>query len=648
MVNRSFKIGAMLVLMVVFGAEGTLWADSPLSLDEWVERLKGLEGHKEAAFKVGPELVTLEPNFGVDVVTAAWPELTDYKVKTGLLKAFHFGKSLRPKKHPRVLKILHLGMSDKNEKVRQYAATYVKEYALEDFAGRSQAYTQWYEKYGDLEIEEVVPSNQLRRRPFVEEKLREIVEEFQKGNLERVKKLAHKIGELRHPYAIPTLIGIIDADNSYDTIYGIGYFALSNSVTLGPVTAVDFSPYHDGPWWRRWWDKNKSRFPEYIEQIQIPNLPRTEHGKGYEPYPENMDSLQGKLDYIPKALETGGDISIYLSAEITKHKDPRAIPYLIGLIVADDTYDTVYGVGYYGLSKLTDVPYDKKHDADWWTKWWQEHKSEYPLEIQQINIPDYRKMMIVWKQLKKERARKGALKDVADIPSLDLVVNNNRKMRYFLIGAGQNAKIPQEGYNLVVIMPGGGGGENFHPFVRRIYKNSLGKDFLVAQPVAFKWHEKQRIVWPTKVHPTIGQKFATEDFTEAVINDVKKRHKINDKNIFTLTWSSSGPAAYAISLQKNTAVKGSFVMASVFRRNWLPPLATAKGHVYYLLHSPQDKICPFSHAKQAKAVLTEVGAVVRLDTYEGGHGWRGNVYGSVRGGITWLMEQTQSPGSSKY
>ncbi len=277
MIKQFPKIGVIVVLAAIFVARGTWGADKPLSFEQWVERLKGLEGHKEAAFKVGPELVTLEPDFGMEVVTAAWPELTDYKVKTGLLKAFQFSKRLRPKKHPYVLRVLHLGMSDKDEKVRQYAATYIREYALEDFTKKSEAYSQWYKKYGDLEIEEVIPSNQLRRRPFVEEQLREIVEEFKKGNLRQVKKLAHKIGEFRHPYAIPTLIGIIDADNSYDTIYGIGYFALSNSVTLGPVTGVEFSPYHDGPWWRRWWDKNKSRFPEYIQQIQIPNLPKTEH-----------------------------------------------------------------------------------------------------------------------------------------------------------------------------------------------------------------------------------------------------------------------------------------------------------------------------------------------------------------------------------
>ncbi len=420
MTRESITVVALLILIGCLVPQCVSANDASVPLESWLERLKTLEGHKAAAFRVGPELVKLDPDFALKVMEAAWPELTDFQVKRGLLKAFHFGKSLRPKKHPRVLKILHLGMSDRDEKVRQYAAAYVKEYALEDFSGRPQAYAQWYEKHGDLPVEQVVPSDQLRQRS------------------------------------------------------------------------------------------------------------------------------------------------------------------------------------------------------------------------------------VVLKQHKNGRVNEEALKDVADIPSLDLTVNNNRRMRYFLIGAGKNAEAPPKGYNLVVIMPGGGGGANFHPFVRRIYKHALGKSFLVAQPVAFKWHKKQKIVWPTRIHPTIGQKFATEDFVEAVINDVKKRHKINDRNIFTLSWSSSGPAAYAISLQKNTAVRGSFVAMSVFRRNWLPPLDTAKGHIYYLLHSPQDKICPFSHAKQAKVDLTGVGALVRLETYKGGHGWRGNPYGNIRNGMTWLMKQTQSPRSSKY
>lgn len=641
MMGQKFSGAIVVLLMAFLAAPGASAVDTSASLQDWVNRLKGLKGHKAAAFQVGPELVKLDPDFGLRVVETVWPELTDYKVKTGLLKAFHFSKNLHPKKHPYVLKILHLGMSDEDKRVREYAAVYVTEYALEDFDGNWQAYFQWYKEYGDLAIEQVIRLNQLRQPHTLKEKLQQIIEEFEKGDMTRVKELGMEIGRFQHPYAIPTLIGIIAADNSYDTIYGIGYFALGFSATLGSITQVEYSPYHDGAWWRRWWEKNKSRFPEEVQKIPIPDLPKTEHGKNHTPFPENMDTLEGQLPWLRKAFEDGkapGDIWT-IAREISKLADPHAITTLIALVEADNTYDTIYGIGYFGLGKLTGVGYREEHDGTWWRNWWQNNKSRYPEDVQKMEIPDYRALVASWRKKVEASKHETALADVKDVPAEDLTVAGNSRMRYFLIGAGEDAAPPEGGYDLAVVMPGGAGGEDFHPFVRRIYKYALRDRFLVAQPVAFKWHPSQRTVWPTKVHPTPGQNFATEDFVEAVITDVMQRHKINERNVFTLSWSSSGPAAYAISLQKETAVKGSFIAMSVFRPDWLPPLDTAKGHVYYLLHSPQDKLCPFSHAKQAQAKLTQAGATVRLDGYEGGHGWHGDVYGHIQRGMTWLIQQ---------
>ena len=75
---------------------------------------------------------------------------------------------------------------------------------------------------------------------------------------------------------------------------------------------------------------------------------------------------------------------------------------------------------------------------------------------------------------------------------------------------------------------------------------------------------------------------------------------------------------------------------SVFNPRFLPPLKGANGHAYYLYHSPQDRVCPYRMAEQAKASLAENGAKVRLATYDGGHGWRGDVYADIRGGVEWL------------
>jgi hypothetical protein len=41
-------------------------------------------------------------------------------------------------------------------------------------------------------------------------------------------------------------------------------------------------------------------------------------------------------------------------------------------------------------------------------------------------------------------------------------------------------------------------------------------------------------------------------------------------------------------------------------------------------------------AEQARDRLTENGAKVHLATYDGGHGWRGDLYSDIGKGIEWL------------
>ena len=233
------------------------------------------------------------------------------------------------------------------------------------------------------------------------------------------------------------------------------------------------------------------------------------------------------------------------------------------------------------------------------------------------------------------------LADVADIPSQELEAAGDAGKRYLLIGPKNNTNVPAAGYGLIVVMPGGDGSADFHPFVKRIYKNALTDRYLAVQPIAVKWAPNQQIVWPTKKNPVVGMKFSTEEFVEAVIADVAKKTKLDRTSVFSLSWSSSGPAAYAISLQEKPSVKGSLIAMSVFNPKFLPSLEPAKGHAYYLYHSQQDRICPFRMAQQAKTSLAKNGAAVHLETYDGGHGWRGNVFQDIKIGIEWLEENRE-------
>jgi len=239
--------------------------------------------------------------------------------------------------------------------------------------------------------------------------------------------------------------------------------------------------------------------------------------------------------------------------------------------------------------------------------------------------------------------------DIADIPSEEvrLAAKGAKKgaaeASYFFIGPKKDVKVPEKGYGLLIVLTGGDGGRDFLPFVKRIYKNALGDDWVAAQPIAPAWDRSKEIVWPLRATRGRGPVAATEDVVADVIADAAKRVKVDPARIYLLTWSSGGPAAYAISLEKRKAITGFFIAMSVFKPQDLGPLAEAKGEAYYLLHSPDDQVCPFRMAQDAEKVLPKAGAKVKLVTYEGGHGWRGPVYDWIRDGVAWLDQNHASP-----
>lgn len=233
--------------------------------------------------------------------------------------------------------------------------------------------------------------------------------------------------------------------------------------------------------------------------------------------------------------------------------------------------------------------------------------------------------------------------DVADVPSQEIKLPARKGTRkgapersFFLIGPERSDNTPEKGYGLVLVLPGGPGTRDFHPFVKRIYKNALGEDWMAAQLIAPAWARSKEIVWPTRANAPKG--LETELFVEDVVTHVARRRKLDPSRVLLLTWSSGGPAAYAISLAKRKSVTGFFVAMSVFKPNELPPLREARGEAYYLLHSPEDPVCPYRMAEDAKERLSKAGARVALRTYSGGHGWKGDVYGSLREGFSWLKK----------
>lgn len=228
--------------------------------------------------------------------------------------------------------------------------------------------------------------------------------------------------------------------------------------------------------------------------------------------------------------------------------------------------------------------------------------------------------------------------DVADVPCQDLKAGGDAAKRCFLIGPAAESKPPAAGAKLLVVFPGGAGGADMNPFLRRIWKNALPPDWAMVQLVAPPF-KTSAVTWPRKEAPVPGMDFTAEELYDAALAEVRKKLKVDPRSVFVLGWSSGGPPAYSVTLRGKNAAAGAFVSMSVFFPEKLPKLAGAKGKAFHLHQSKEDTVCRFEHAEKARDALRTAGADVELAAYDGGHGWHGDVFGQIRDGVSWLAER---------
>jgi RNA polymerase sigma factor (sigma-70 family) len=599
--------------------------------EAWARKLAALnDANWRTAFAVGEELTALPDDEAFAILKANWAKITSVEARQQLLKAWRFAlpTPVRPGDHPRLLDGLDLGMRDPSPKVQEWAINYLGGIALHEFAEDFPAYKAWYQANRDKPVADVIAD--AARRVTIEaahsvktdavkraERLAQQARVF--NNEPAARRAAMDAGLLR---TLARWASTADAGSPKEDIE-LATHALS---VLGEIKPGEAE----------------------LRRVVVPLIARD---KPHAVRRAAMSALGGKenvwaidllLDALKEGMEEGGTnkrATVWAVAGTLASFDvPRVIPTLIAVIDADNTYDTVYGVGYFGLGRLTGVQYHESHNGAWWRQWWEKNKERYPEAVRTIPIPVFpKKEPVAEPAPARAQAADDPLADVADFPAKDLRIGGDEKKRYFLIGA-REARPPAAGYGLLVVLPGGDGSADFQPFLRRMHKNALNDRWLVAQAVAPRWDEKQfnQVVWPTEALRYPAARFTTEAFIRDIIADVRKREKIDPRRVILLGWSSGGPPCYAMAMQKETPVTGAFIAMSVFRPKQLPGLEAAKGKAFYLLQSPQDRVTTIPHAEAAEKALQAAGARVRLRRYEGGHGWHGPVWTMIGEGIEWL------------
>jgi hypothetical protein len=211
---------------------------------------------------------------------------------------------------------------------------------------------------------------------------------------------------------------------------------------------------------------------------------------------------------------------------------------------------------------------------------------------------------------------------------------------YFVLPAKQVPAGKKAG--LVVVLPGGDGSREFLPWVENGLLAQRPDDCVGVLVTAVKWQPDQQVVWPTAKSKVPDMKYTTEDYVRAVVDEVGKTRAIDPARSIVVAWSSSGPAVYPMLVAKDSPFIGGYVAMSIWPKD-LGDLAAVKGRRFFLDQSPDDQVTTFDHVRGAFAALTKAKAVLRLSTYQGGHGWNDDPLPRIREGLRWLLSDEPAP-----
>jgi hypothetical protein len=329
--------------------------------EEFLRRILATDGAELQ--RVLKDLVALGHERSRDVLLAIHSRIGDdaKRVQTTLAVAAQRG--------PFVLDVLDLLANERGYDARMQGLRRVREYALIDFEEHPEEYAAWRERIRGLSLREAAL---LSAREFAERLL-----------TLRGKELETALDPFRGPAGhFPVLAdsGLLPV---FEKLLEVPLPENERS-RAGPVTNLRRTAWT--------WIERMRPDEEFLRRVALP-LAR---GQGAERPADSSRALavlaRSRLPWVFEELvdalrraRASGSYSFSLGGMFAEYGDRRAIPHLIAAIAADPKYETVYGLGYFGLGRLTGVRYDETHDGDWWLAWWDRNKDGLPAEVRAID-----------------------------------------------------------------------------------------------------------------------------------------------------------------------------------------------------------------------------------------------------------------------
>ncbi len=588
------------------------------------------EEEQPEIFRLSVELAKAEGGAGYYAMKEKWSTISDPTIRQLFVQQYlaHRAGESRSRLQKKLIDLLNLGVTDPAPIVQVAALRGVKQISLQDFAEDIAGYAAWYKTVEGKDANAVLAENAeafvKRSSSLKGAEVRKVVEMFDDAG-----GLMMEIADARRAAMSAGWGNVLVGWLTGDEVSSQAAMRLSSNLKFRKKELQEhILPLVKG---------------EYNANMSVRTWAVAVMGDGRAAW-----AVEDLLAVLKAAEEKPNELRAFLppmSRCLAAIGDARAIPALLAAAEVEGSPAALNTVAQYGLSPLTGVKQNDEKDLAWWRTWWTKNRARYGEKFATMDIasrvtPEERAAAEA--KAAKEREQRAAEAELKDIPAALVSAGYDNDKRYILIGHKGGKVEPEGGYKVLLILPGGDGSADFKAFSQRIYKNALGPDWVVAQLVAPKWDDAQfdRLVWPTKSLPYKAAKFTTETLADAVLADLGKRCEINTKQVYALAWSSAGPAAYSLLLRKSPTVPlaGALVAMSVFKPEQTEGLEHATGKRVYLFQSPDDKVTPFRFAEAAKENLGKSGAAVELKTYEGGHGWKGDVFASIKDGVTWLSQ----------
>ncbi len=596
----------------------------------WKERLSNLIPTSLEGTRTSLDLAALTPDDIYTVIHDSWANLSGTDVKLFLLS------TVVQNDNARMLDILHIGVTDPTVAVQNRALLYAENFGFDTFTEDYDTYLRWHERSAGKPLQDVISSS-----------MRDLVATLATADETRASTLLQilvrsnftgnsRTSKLRRQAALDA--NLPDAlTPRIKQLNNLMWSAFQVIRILRPSEAFMrrvILPLADAK------VESSVRY-QALTTLGIPD--------NFWAEPVLLKMM--KDEYPDNAVEIIGQSLAQLG-------DPHIVPPLISIMISDGTQEGNRIVGNM-LTTLTGVNNSFVRDGKWWRTWWEHNYKRFPADMQSPILPN------VAVRARVNPAQPGR---VPAMPSLKQIAGD-AKRAYWLIDPREvtprlggiqeqptirltssvtvlNLADPagqKDRAGLIVVLTTDGDAASAAAFWQDVAVKALGRNYLIAVVNAPKWTDSQHVVWVTEtdMKQFKGATFSTESLVDSVVRDVFTTYpdQINSERVFLHGAGNGAAATYAAALAEKSVFKGFYILSGSFKSAALPPVDRSSTRRFYIQNAKDDKLHPFWAAEAAKTLLTQKGAIVKLEPSSGylTNQTPQEMYDQIKGCFDWLV-----------